>query len=564
MEQEREESICLYHTSCPKCGSKDNRGVYSDGHSYCFGGCGLFPPDGETAAVAKKKMTGLISGDYLPLSKRRLSQETARKFGYACGEYEGRQVQIANYYADGELAAQHLRFPDKGFKWLGDVTNIGLFGQQLWREKGKRIVITEGELDCMSIAQVFNLRWQTVSVPNGAASAKKYIADQIEWLEKYEDVVIAFDADDVGRKAAKECAVLFTPGKARIATYPAGCKDASDMLQRGMETQISTLVFEAKTFRPDGILTGADLKQKLKDFWMGGGSYISYDTPYPLLNEKCAGLRRGEITMFTAGTGIGKSTIVAEIAHDYMTRHNMRIGYVALEENTLRTALRMMSIHLNKPLHLSTEGVTEEVYENAFAATVGCGRFYLYDHFGSLESDNLISKLKYLATGCGCDFIVVDHISIAVSGIEDGDERRIIDNLMTKLRSLVEQTGVGMLCVCHLKNPTGGGATYEEGKKISLNDLRGSGGIKQMSDTVIGMERDQQAEDGTCDISTVRVLKCRFTGDTGEADTLEYSKKTGRLLVQGGMAAADFSSPESVSTVVEKPSLTEKPKLDFE
>jgi len=557
MDQEREESICLYHTACPKCGSKDNRGVYSDGHSFCFGGCGYFPPDGETAEVAKKKMTGLISGSCDPLAKRRITQETARKFGYACGTYEGRGVQIANYYADGELSAQHLRFEDKGFKWLGDVTNLGLFGQQLWRDRGKRIVITEGEIDCMSISQVFNNKWQTVSVPNGAASAKKYIANQIEWLEKYDDVVFAFDADDPGRKAAKECASLFTPGKARIAVYPTGFKDASDMLQKGMETQISTLVFEAKVFRPDGIIQGSELKQKVRDYWTGGGQYLSFETPYPEMNKLLAGIRKKEITMFTAGTGIGKSTIVREISNHFLEAHKLTVGYVALEENTLRTALGMMSIHLNKPLHLSTGGVTEEAYEKAFAATVGCGRFYLYDHFGSLESDNLIAKLRYLATGCGCDFIVVDHISIAVSGIEDGDERRIIDNLMTKLRSLVEQTGVGVLCVCHLKNPVGGGPTFEEGKRPSLNDLRGSGGIKQMSDNVVAMARDQLAEDGTRDISTVYVLKCRFTGDTGAADTLEYSKNTGRLLVQGsaipdGFTAEDFSAPVEI------------PKLDFE
>lgn len=558
MEQEKEESICLYHTSCPKCGSKDNRGIYSDGHSFCFGGCGYFPPDGETTAVAKKRMVGLITGDYLPLSKRRLTQETTRKFGYAVGEYEGRQVQIANFYTDGELSAQHLRFGDKGFKWLGDVTGIGLFGQQLWRDRGKRIVITEGELDAMSISQVFNNKWQTVSVPNGAASAKKYLSMQIEWLEKYDDIVLAFDADEPGRKAAKECASLFTPGKARIAVYPEGFKDASDMLQKGLESQISTLVFEAKVYRPDGIVAGTDLRQKLMDFWTGGGTYTSYDTRYPKMNEKCAGLRKGEITMFTAGTGIGKSTIVAEIGHDLHKRHNLTLGYVALEENTLRTGLRMMSIELNKPLHLSTKGVTEEAYDHAFASTVGSGRFYLYDHFGSLESDNLIAKLRYLATGCGCDFIIVDHISIAVSGIEDGDERRIIDNLMTKLRSLAENTGVGILCVCHLKNPPGGGATFEEGKRPSLNDLRGSGGIKQMSDSVIALGRDQLAEDGTRDISKVFVLKCRFTGTTGEADTLEYSKKTGRLLVQSDMLAAEFAAETPA------PALIEKPKCDFE
>ena len=541
MEHERNDGTYLYHTNC-KCGSSDGRAVYSSGTSYCFVCATFFPADGETAEVAKKKMTGLISGEILPLSKRRLSQETTRKFGYQCGTHEGNNVQIANYYADGELAAQHIRLPNKDFKWLGDVSNIGLFGQQLWRDKGKRIVITEGEIDCMTISQVFNNKWQTVSVPNGAQSAKKYVAKQIEWLEKYEDIVIAFDDDEPGRKAAKECATLFTPGKARIAVYPTGCKDASDMMQRGLESAITVMVFEAKVYRPDGIITGTDLRQKLKDFWTGGGTYTSYDTLYPKLNEMCAGLRKGELTMFTAGTGIGKSTIVAEIAHDFMKRHQLKIGYVALEENTLRTALRMMSIELNKQLHLTMEGVTEEEYERAFVSTVGCGRFYLYDHFGSLESDNLIAKLKYLATGCGCDFIVLDHISIAVSGIEDGDERRIIDNLMTKLRSLVEQTGVGMLCVCHLKNPVGGGATYEEGKQISLNDLRGSGGIKQMSDTVVGMERDQQDEE-TCNISTLRILKCRFTGNTGAADTLEYSKKTGRLLCQGAFVPEEFDTP---------------------
>ena len=550
MEQERDQGTYLYHTSCPECGSKDNRAVYSTGTSYCFGCAKFFPADGESTEVAKKKMTGLIQGEWLPLTKRRLSQETTRKFGYQCGTYEGRQVQIANYYTDGELVAQHLRFPDKGFKWLGEPADIGLFGQQLWRDRGKRIVITEGEIDCMTISQVFNNKWQTVSVPNGAASAKKYIAKQIEWLEKYDDVVIAFDADEPGRKAAKDCAALFTPGKARIAVYPSGMKDASDMMQAGLEKEISTCIFEAKVHRPDGIITGSDMKDKLKDYWNGGGRYTSYDTLYPKMNEMVSGFRKGELVMFTAGTGIGKSTIVAEIAHDFMNRHQLKIGYVALEENTLRTALRMMSIELNKQLHLSTDGVTEEEYEKAFAATVGCGRFYLYDHFGSLESDNLVSKLKYLATGCGCDFIILDHISIAVSGIEDGDERRIIDNLMTKLRSLVEQTGVGVIGVCHLKKKMGSGSSHEEGGRVTLDDLRGSGGIKQMCDTVAGMERDQQDEE-TCHLSILRILKCRFTGNTGQADTLEYNKKTGRLLVEGITIPDEFN--DTVATPSTQP-----------
>jgi twinkle protein len=223
-----------------------------------------------------------------------------------------------------------------------------------------------------------------------------------------------------------------------------------------------------------------------------------------------------------------------------MMRHKLTIGYVALEENPLRTALRMMSIHLNKPLHLGLHGVTQQRYDDAYTDTVGSGRFYLYDHFGSLDSDNLLSKLKYLANGCGCDFVVLDHISIAVSGREDGDERRIIDNLMTNLRSLVEQTSVGVIAISHLKKPQGGDS-HEEGGRVTLDDLRGSASIKQLSDTIIAIERDQQDQENK-DYCTLRVLKCRFTGETGLADTLHYKKETGRLVSEVREVITDFES----------------------
>jgi len=200
-----------------------------------------------------------------------------------------------------------------------------------------------------------------------------------------------------------------------------------------------------------------------------------------------------------------------------------------------------VSIKMNRPLHLGLGGITEEEYEEAFNATVGSGRFYLYDHFGSLESDNLLSKLKFLANGCGCDFLVLDHISIAVSGREDGDERRIIDNLMTNLRSLVEQTGVGVLAICHLRKPQGSASSHEEGGRVSLDDLRGSGSIKQLSDTVIAIERDQQDKEHS-DYCLLRVLKCRLTGETGEADTLHYNRKTGRLIACEREAVAEFQN----------------------
>lgn len=520
----------IYHTSCPQCGSSDARGVYGDMHSFCFS-CGTwFPPDGQEAPKKRRMNVALIeNGEYKPLLKRGITLETVRKFGYKVGEDKhGDVVQIAPYYdKEGNIVAQKIRTRDKKFKSLGNMGDAVLFGQQLWRDGGKRVVITEGEIDCMSVSQVFGNKWATVSVPNGAQGAYKALKAQSEWLEGFDEIVLAFDNDKEGQKAARECAVLFKSGKVKIANWTP-FKDANDYLQNGRAADIAPVIFGAKAYRPDGIVTGEDLK--IEDL-MKDEEIFAFETPYPKMNTLLRGLRKGEITTFAAGSGVGKSTIVRECASHLMTAHGLKIGYVALEESVKKTAIGLMAIDLNVPmgdLFLNRKLVAPEAFEQAYKRMVNNGKLYLYDHFGSLESENLLLKLRYLAVSCDVDFIVLDHISIVVSGIEDGEERRIIDNLMTHLRSLVENTGVGLLLVTHLSIPKDG-KPHEEGGRVTLSQLRGSGAIKQLSDTIIALERNQQ-DDEKSDESDIRVLKNRLTGDLGLADHLKYHRTTGRLL----------------------------------
>ena len=142
--------------------------------------------------------------------------------------------------------------------------------------------------------------------------------------------------------------------------------------------------------------------------------------------------------------------------------------------------------------------------------------------------DNIINRVRYLAKGLGCGYVFLDHISIVVSAQASGDERRAIDEIMTKLRMLVQETGIALIVVSHLKRPESKG--HEEGAATSLAQLRGSGSIAQLSDMVIGLERNGQAEDETERNTTrVRVLKNRFSGTTGPACALLYSRNTGRM-----------------------------------
>ena len=547
----------LYHGPCPTCGSSDALSHYDDGHTHCFSCNTTTQPKRQQHAEGSERMTTakplLPSGDIRPLTKRKLSEETLKKFHYTIGTHRGKPVQIAPYYdKKGNLVAQHLRYPDKEFAWVGNTKNLQLWGQQLWRDGGKMLVITEGEIDALSVSQAQGNKYPVVSIPSGAQGAKKAILNNLAWVESYERVILAFDMDEAGRAAAQECALLLTPGKARIATLP--LKDASDMLQEGLVKEIISSIWDAKVYRPDGLVSGKDLLAELLTEPKEG-----YKTPYHHLNDKLKGIRKGELYLFSAGSGMGKSTLVNEIGYHFLMQHGLSLGVIALEENKKRTAERYAGMYLNKPIHVDREGVTKEDLERAFEAVLNTDNFWLYDHFGSTNLDNLLGQIRYMVVALGCDFIILDHISIVVSGLDDtdGDERRLIDKLMTKLRSLIEETGVGVLATVHLKRPEGGKG-FTEGRQVSLSDLRGSGALEQLSDVVIALERNQTDEHNQ-NMAFIRVLKNRPVGLVGLCDRLEYDQETGRLNAEKHFD--DFTTPATTPTQPTKQSKpTKTPK----
>ncbi len=459
---------------------------------------------------------------YTDLTARSLTERTCRHWGYGTSTYSGKPCQVANYRSpDGsKIVAQKVRFPGKDFMILGDISEAGLYGQHLSREGGKMVVITEGEIDALSVSQAQDLKWSAVSVPNGAQGAAKAIRKQLEWLEKFEQVIFMFDMDEPGRAAAAECAELLTPGKAKIASLP--LKDANECLKAGKGSEIINAIWSAKPFRPDGIVAGTELWNVIEEDDDDSGKRYPWDG----VTRLTRGIRLGEIILVGAGTGVGKSEWVRQVGHDLLSNQQEVVGYVALEESKKRTGRGLVGLELGKLLHIDKKVASVEERRAAYEKTIGSGRFYLYDHWGSTDSDNLINKIRYMVRGCGCTTIILDHISIVISGIADGDERRIIDNTMTRLRSLVEETKCRMFVIAHLKAIEG--KPHEEGARVTLGHFRGSKSLTQLSDIVIGLERNQQDKEKSTH-TVVRVLKNRFTGETGVACVLKYDTETGRM-----------------------------------
>ena len=519
------DSTFLRKEHCPSCGSRDNLARYTDGHAFCFGCRYHEPGEGHTGIKQERRVKNLLdSGEHKPLSKRKISQATCEKFDYTIGEMSGHSVQIAHYRdADGQVVAQHVRTKDKSFPWFGDKSSALLFGQHLFRDGGRKVIITEGEIDCLTVSQAFGNKYPVVSLVSGAQGAKNDIKKSYEWLCGYEEVVLFFDMDDPGRKAATECAAMFPPGKAKVVSIP--LKDANEMWMADREKELITAIYDAKTYRPDGIVNGADILDAI----MADDDAFRHMYPWTKLQEMTDGFGSGDLIIWTAGSGIGKSAMVREIEW-HMIQHGDTIGVIRLEESIKRASRDLMGLAINKRLRKKDvwNGTSAEDKQRAYAATLGTGRVFLYDHFGSTDIDNIISRIRYLAVACGCNMVVLDHISIVISGEEEGDERRMLDNLMTKLKTTAMETGVTIHAVCHLKRP-GGDKGHEDGAQTSLAHLRGSHAIAQLADLVVGVERNQQ-DTAHKDVNTLRVLKNRWTGETGVAGWLTYDQETGRLV----------------------------------
>lgn len=530
MNNDNESVIVEAHLPCPDCGSHDALSLYSDGHTYCFS-CDVYHnEDGgrEDKHQEPKVARGVINPKDLrlePLPVRHITTETCRRFGYYKGCLHDRNAQFACYYDDsGQIIGQKIRYSDKTFEILGSLQNR-FFGQHLYPGGAKlKLVITEGEIDALSVSQIQGNKYPVVSLPNGSKSAKKTFEAQYEWLESFDEVILMFDMDKPGQEAVKSVCGLLSPGKLKIATLP--LKDANDCLVNGQAKAVLDAIFNAKTYKPACILNGNELWQALSEETEDEQGYA---LPWDIdLQRMTLGLHKGELIIITAGTGTGKTTFVRQLAYHLGTSLQLKVGMMMLEENVKRTAKGLMSVHTGKRLALNRHLVSDEEYKAAYDATLGSGRYIFYEHFGSLESEDLIRSIRYMAAAEHCDFIILDHISIAISGLDIENERKATDVLMTRLRSLVEETGVGMLVISHLKRVDGQPA--EEGGAISLSHLRGSQALSQLSDGVWALERNQQEEDEKKkNLVRIRVLKGRRTGETGIAGYLAYNKETDRL-----------------------------------
>lgn len=531
--------------ACPDCrkAGNDSRGDnlvrFADGGASCFA-CGYRERKNIPLSTNQPPaQQGLLQGNAANIEHRGLSKRTCEFFKYNIGNYTGyigrgqdreyvtnTPVHIANYCNQfGVPTVQKIRGPNKKMTIIGPAQNMTLYGQWLWEPTSNLFVtVVEGEIDAISVAEVQGLQYPVVSVPNGAQSAKDSIKQNLEWLQKFKHVVLAFDNDEAGQKATQECMGLFEPNKVKVAVWP--LKDANEMLVQGRAEEIKRTILNARAIKPDGIVTYSDIKDHVLEQPTVGLSW-----PWPSMTTLTYGIRPNELITVMAATGIGKTEIVTEVFLHLIQKHGVKVGVMSFEQPPHKTYQRSIGKLLNKRIHVpgvefdrdEVDRLGREVFEN---------KLYCYGRSGTVGWDDVRAKLLYYVKALDCKVIVIDNLS-SIAAKFDTDERRGIDKAMLELSELVMTLNITIIMVCHVSRAgkKEGRKSFEEGGKIRMSDARGSEGIGQHSTYVFGLERNTMADDEEARyITTVRCLKDREFGvGRGQFFNIYYNKETGRL-----------------------------------
>lgn len=547
----------LHTEACPKCGSPDNVKRYDDGHAKCWsGGCDFFEPPGTSSLrhhgagaghTASHQAGDLVSPTDTDFAKgiasRCLEPKTLRRFGYFPRRKGGKAYHICGYYdRDGELAFQKYRDVEaKEFfvvkaKTVPRPAEVRPFGYGVWPLTGKgalkRCYLLEGEIDAQSAAQATSFDVPCYSPPLGAGSAKAHVAANLDLYLAYEEIVILFDADEAGRKAAAEVAEILPPEKVLLASYPQGYKDANDLLKAKKPGTLRLAMESATRWSPPGTITGYTLLDLIQaDADAPPPVIITF--PFAELQKNTAGaFRRGDTILLIAGSGTGKTTFTTEcIAH--WLDEGLRVGTIMFEDQPIDILNGVLTVPFGRRLRLNSKLATAAEKRRVMEERGWIDRLFIEDTTITAKTkDGLFNKIRYLVGARGCDVILIDPLSKLVSrAITDADERRAIDSLMDEVSDLGRALNVTIVMTHHLRRP-GGDVGHEEGARVSLSHARGSHGIAMFSASCLALEAPERGLDEGLKRTKVTVLKSRWRGEllNKTVSYLRYLPDTGRLI----------------------------------
>ena len=576
-----EDGELLFHTSCigEDCTSSDAMAVYKKKDkegvekldAFCFSCQGYFKNDeleehGVTKQETKVHKIKDVEVDFSAIQsikcrgwkERGITRFTSEKYGVHTELNDENEV-ISRYYPvtnNNKIVGYKKRTLPKTFIGIGNTKATGeMFGQSVFESGQKYLVVTTGEEDAMAFAEALRSTsngveyWTPcISITAGDGSIIKQFKANYEYLASFSKVILAFDNDEPGQKYIEEAARLLPPGKAFIAKFPRDVKDACDMLKAGKVAELKQVFWKAEPFSRVDVL---HLSQMWEDFENEDSNVkIPFPGAWSHLNEMMnGGMEKGEITVIGALTSIGKSTLISSIVYNLIENTSFKVGTMYLEGTKREVVRDLLSLDAGVNLRTKTrDSIDIEALKSRFFEGLAKRNQFVYvDHQGSISTTEIFDKLNYLAKAEGCDVIVIDPIQC---GVNSSDNAAII-SFMDTLLKFAKETDTCVIAVSHMKKPS-----EENPHNVSEYSLLGSSSINQIAFNTILLSRDKMNECPIKKSSTkLQLVKCRRTGNTGEAGWLRYDHDTTHLFATSNpydqtMSEDEVQAMQKVQNVV--------------
>lgn len=522
------------HVECPCGKSSDAYCVNEDGSGKCFS-CGKF-----FKASSEDNWNNIVEWGLMEKNKTfnqkqvvdKTPLDTEVEFKYV--EHRGIYASTYQYFeASAKIDKQSKNlieigfiypnraakirqvYPKKGFFVKGDMKSATLFGKNKFDAGAlKTITIVEGELDVLSSWQMLGGN-SAVVTPRSASSARVDCKAEWEYINAFDKIILCFDNDEPGQKAAQEVASLFDFNKV-FKVELTRHKDPTGYLEAGEIKEFNLAWHGAKRFTPDNIIsTFSEIAKSLEE----SEDDLLGTYPFSGLQSALYGLYRGEVVVFKGDEGIGKSETLKAIEHHLLKENkDNKLMLIHLEEPQSRTIKAIATYEDKYPyVHPQSQADNKSVFE-AFKRAVDNNesRVYIYKSFDLEDEHKFIDNIRFAVSAGGCQFVFLDHITWLATGIADEDERKKLDRISQRLKLLAEELGFCLIMVSH---------TNDDGK------TRGSRNISKVANTVVHMHRDKvsQSEEER-NVMYYTIEKARAGGNTGPGGFAIFDKETMRLL----------------------------------
>jgi len=585
------------HLPCPHkgCGSSDGASLYKKtdgkGREFIDGFCFVCGEDGggyipsklvetfygedfegssgdefteELDDIVLEKLEDILQLECRGERKRKLKIPVNELYGVRT-EFDSAGKPIKRYYPGTEAGqvtgfkTRNLTVPKKDKRHFGVIGSIKnkneLFGQSLYAKGGKFLIIVGGEEDTLAMKQTMmekNPKFDTpvVSPLTGEPSLHKQIKENYDWVTSFECVILMLDNDEAGKKAAEDAARILKPGQAHIAELR--LNDPCDYVKAGLEEELYQAfwkAYNAGKYTPAGVVGSSQTYDAL----MERAQWVKLPLPHfahQLQQMMNGGFAFGEIINIVAASSVGKTTVVNEFLYHFVFNSTHKIGVIPLESDVGELIENLVSVHLgiklanmddDEKLVLYESEEFKKAYDELTTLPNGEDRFIILDHQGDVCDDELKNKIEYMVKASGCRGIILDPLTLALSGKgNDG-----MDEFMSWLLRFVKGQKIIHINVAHVRKSGSGSQANSRGADIHEEDIKGSGSIFQVGMINILLMRDKEHADPRVRNTTkVVVSKARRTGNTGPAGFWYYDGVKSRLEVGYDPEEGDYSADE--------------------